>query len=135
MDSTLNNLHSVTSNAVASMFNVNLNDNSLVNITNAVSVSLGLSSVYARRKDNLVYLEMNGTYTGVATIETQQLLRSLPSKYIPSHDVTGAFLGYNPTQIIAVARGTIKTDGEILLSEANWVNGTIIRIGITYCVD
>lgn len=128
-------MHSVTSNAVASMFNVDLNDNGLVDITNAVSVSLGLASVYARRKNNLVYLEMYGTYTGVATIGTQQLLTSLPPKYRPSHDVIGAFLGYNSTQIVAVARGTIKTDGQILLSESNWANGTIIRVGITYCVD
>ena len=66
--------------------------------------------------------------------EPQKFLRSLPSKYIPSHDVIGVFLGYNSTQVV-VARGTVKTNGEIVLDEANWTNGTKIRVGITYCVD
>ena len=132
----VDNMHSVTSNAVAEMFNTNLNDEEFVNITSQVTCNLGVNNVKIMRKNNFVWVEATGSYTGSPTTASQQLIRSIPEKYRPKQDMTGfAFLGYNSSQNAVVARGTIRADGEIWASETSWNYGTEIRIGVMYFVN
>jgi hypothetical protein len=49
-------MHSVTSNAVADMFGTQYNDSNFVTITSQITVALGLNSVQAYRKNNIVVL-------------------------------------------------------------------------------
>ena len=129
-------MHSVTSNAVAKMFNTNLNDVNEVNITSLVTCLLGVDTVTARRQNNLVKLNISGTYTGSPTTTTQQLIKSMPEKYKPKSDYVGLFFAsYNSTQGVSVARGMVASDGSVYIGETNWYNGTNIRIDVMYFVD
>ena len=133
---TVDNMHSVTSNVVARMFNTNLNDDIEVDITSQVTCLLGVDYVSARRKDNLVKLRIRGSYTGSPSVNTQQLIKSMPDKYRPKQTFNSfAFLGYNSSQYVTLARGQVQSDGIITLAETSWVGGTRIETDIIYFVD
>jgi hypothetical protein len=130
---TSGNMHSVTSNAVASMFNTDLNDDDFVNITSQVTASLGVQIVNVRRSNNIVIMKLEGTYTGNPTLTTQQLVRSLPVKYTPRLEQGGLPLfGFNASQISTVSRGSVTSDGQVQINECNWNNGTGIVTTIMY---
>ena len=112
------------------------NDEVLLNITTSVTLYLGANTVYARRKNNIVYLYISGTYTGNPSNSTQLFIEGLPQKYRPKQDIDGlALLGYNATQYATVARSKIGTNGNVSILETSWANGTAIRCGLIYFVD
>ena len=129
-------MHSVTSNAVATNLGMQYDDNDLVDITSQVTKFLGVTTVYARRKNNLVYLYIGGVYSGSPTTSSQSMLKGLPSKYKPKIEQNGfAFMGYNSNQRAVTGRGGVTIDGDITLGETSWNNGTQIRTCFIYMTD
>lgn len=131
---TFYNMQSVSSNAVASLLNTDKNDTGAVSITSQVTKSLGVTSVVVYRKNNMVYMYLEGTYTGSQTTSTQRLLSGIPVKYRPAVGQSVALLGYNNSQYVSVSRGVIYNDGDMNLNETNWVTGTTIRAGFVYMI-
>ena len=127
-------MQSVSSNAVASLLNTDKNDTTGVSITSQVTKSLGVTDVVAYRKNNMVYMYLSGTYTGSQTTSTQRLLSGIPVKYRPVAGQSVALLGYNNSQYVTIGRGVIYSDGDMNLSETNWVRGTTIRAGFVYMI-
>lgn len=124
----------VTSNAVAKALTTNLDDSALVNISSQVTMANGVTSVYAMRKNGIVYLSIRGTFGGVPSTSAFLLCKNLPNKYRPSVEIEGlSLLGYNSDQKVAIARLVYATsDYGIYAGENNWQNGTVIRAAIIY---
>lgn len=130
-----NDMHPVTSNAVASLLNTNQNDTGQVDISNQVTKSMGASRVYAFRENNMGYILIEGEYTGGYTTGTQDFISNLPSKYIPRFTQNITLQGYSTSAGGAVfSRGTIETSGKIRIQESSWPNMTQIRVGFTYII-
>lgn len=128
-------MRAVTSNAVAQAMGTSLDDENIVDITSQVTKYLGVTLVQAKRKNNLVYLFINGEYTGQPTTSSQNFIAGLPSKYRPSFDQSGFSLcGYNSSQKTVLGRGGINTNGNITLGETAWNNGTQIRSCFIYMI-
>ena len=105
------------------------------NITDQVTKYAGVNTVYAYRKQNMVYLYFSGVYTGVPTTGTQGLIDGLPSKYRPSQQFNGfAMGGYNGNGSV-FGRGSVETNGNVYLQETSWTNGTQIRSCVVYFVN
>lgn len=129
-------MQSVTSNAVAEMFNTGLNDADIVDITSQVTKYLGVTTVKAFRKNNIVQLYIEGNYTGSASYGSQTLIKNLPQKYRPIVNVSSiAVVGYKqtspfvvPSRVIAYSSGTIQ------LGETAMSNGSTITFGLIYIV-
>ena len=114
--------------------NVNYDDSTLVDISSSVTKALGVGIVRAKRRNNMVYLEIIGVYDGQPTNSSQNLVNNLPEKYRPSIDMQGfALLGYN-NNFTSVGRGIIYSSGLIVLGETEWLNGTQIRAGFVYFI-
>ena len=134
--STADNMQSVSSSAVAEALGTNYDDTNRVDISSRVTKYLGLSKVYAYRKSNKVYIYLEGQYTGSPNISTTNFVTGLPQKYRPKFEVNGvALLGYNTSQYVATARGSVDNTGSIKLQECAWNNGTSIRSCMIYFVD
>jgi hypothetical protein len=129
---TVDNLQSVSSNAVASLLNTDKNDTSEVSITSQVTKSLGVTDVVAFRKNNIVYMYISGTYTGGQTTSTQRLLSGIPVKYRPAVGQSVVLTGYNSSQYVSFGRAVIYSDGNMDLGETNWVRGTALRAGFIF---
>ena len=128
-------MQSVTSNAVASALGTNYDDSFMQNITSQVTKYAGVESVYAYRKQNMVYLYFSGVYTGNPTTGTQGFVDGLPSKYIPAQQFNGfAMGGYNGNGAI-FGRGSVEPNGKVYLQETAWTNGTNIRSCVVYFVN
>ena len=131
----INNPQPATSGAVAIALGTNYDDEGLVDITSQVTKYLGVTLVQAKRKNNLVYLYIGGTYSGQSTTSSQNFIAGLPSKYRPSFDQSGfALAGNNTSQRTVFGRGGINTDGAITLGETAWNNGTQIRSCFIYMI-
>lgn len=131
----VNNSQPVTSNAVYEMFNVDLNDTNIVDITSQVTKGLGVSSVKAFRKNNIVYLYINGGYTGSATYGTQTIITGLPQKYRPSYDTTFSVVSYKDSSPYVVpSRLLIQPDGAVKIGETSMSTGCAMTFGVTYIV-
>ena len=129
-----NDMHPVTSNAVASALGTNYDDSEMVDITNLVTKYAGVTTVKAYRKQNMVYLFFSGTYTGTPTSGTQGFVDGLPSKYRPPQEFNGfAMGGYNGNGAI-FGRGSVSPNGTVLLQETAWTNGAAIRSCMIYFV-
>lgn len=114
--------------------NVNYDDSTLVDISSSVTKALGVDIVRAKRRNNMVYLEIIGVYDGQPTNASKNLVNNLPEKYRPSIDMQGfALLGYN-NNFTSVGRGIIYSSGLIVLGETEWLNGTQIRAGFIYFI-
>ena len=112
------------------------NDSTIVDITSQLTRFLGAGSVYARRMNNMVYININGAYTGNPTTATQQFIQNLPDKYRPSQTLESfILLGYNATQFVTCARARVTSNGNIEMAETSWATGTQIRAGLIYFVD
>ena len=110
------------------------NDSSAVDISSQVTMSLGVTSIRARRFNNMVYISFSGAYTGQPSNATQILISGLPQKYRPSFEVVDlCALGYS-SNFSSVGRVVIATDGTIYLQETEWLNNTAIRAGIIYFI-
>lgn len=126
----------VTSGAVASELGKNYDDLSYVDITNTVNKLLGVTSVIARRKQNIVELFFEGVYSSQPTISSFNIITNLPTKYIPKFNAGGLIAcGYKSNNGLMVGRLTVYNNGIITLNETNWVNGTNITCGVMYYVD
>ncbi len=133
---TLGNMQSVTSNAVAEAFNTNLNDNGLVDITSQVSKRLGVNEVKVHRQNNLVYMQITGSYTGVPTHGSQYLILNLPEKYQPKFYQSFPVVGYlssgnyvYPSRVVFDNPLSIVTLGETAMP-----TGCAMRFGFIYMV-
>ena len=114
--------------------NVDNDDSTLVDISSSVTKALGVDIVRAKRRNNMVYLEIIGVYDGQPTNYSQNLVNNLPEKYRPSIDMQGfALLGYN-NNFTSVGRGIIYSSGLIVLGETEWLNGTQIRASFIYFI-
>ena len=132
---TSGNLHSVTSNAVADMFGTQYNDSAFVDITSQITVALGVTGVLAYRKNNIVVLKMEGTYSGVPTTTTQEFISNMPSKYCSSYILYCCGLAFkNEGSKVFPARLTVRPEGKIEMSETAFPNGAHIRICIMYLI-
>ena len=126
----------VTNKVLSDVFNMQDNDSGVVNINNEITSYLGVTGVYVRKINNLVYMRINGTYTGNKTTSTQVLFRNLPEKYRPKEEIDGfPLLGYNSNQIVATARGRVTPLGSVYLQETNWETNTNIRAGFIYFLN
>lgn len=133
---TSGNMQSVSSNAVANILNISQDDSTIIDITSSLTRYLGIGTVIARRKHNIVYLSIYGSYTGGKTTVTQTLIEDLPTKYRPFHDMEGfALLGYNSNQYVICGRAKIDSAGNIYLQETSWEQGTQIRADLIYFVN
>lgn len=129
-------MQSVTSNAVSEALGYEYDDDDLVDISSQVTMLLGVSSVKVRRKNNFVYMQIDGTYSGVKSTGTQEIVKSIPSKYRPlKRQIGNVLLAYNSSQYLAVGRGDILPEGKLNLSETEWANGSIIRASLIYMVN
>lgn len=132
----VNNMQSVTSNAVARLMNTNLDDTSLVNLTSRMTLYLGVNSVKAIRKNNIVQLEIFGTYSGNATYGGQTLATGLPQKYRPlANETTSSFsvVAYNTSSPYVIpSRLAITTEGNISLQETAMPRNSSIRFQVMY---
>ena len=123
------------SGAVANLLGLSNDDVGIQDISNQVTKSLGVITVFAYRKQNMVYIQIEGQYTGTQSTRTQNLVVGLPAKYRPSYRIAGlAMIGYNDNQYISCGRGSVETSGDIALQETAWVTGTGIRCCFTYFV-
>ena len=113
------------------------NDDGLVNITSQVTLGLGAANVYAYKKNNMVYLRIQGTYTGNQTSSAQRLLGGLPEKYRPKIEEQFAVgLAYNTNSpYVYPARLIVYADGHIDMGETSFPNGATIRAGFSYIAD
>lgn len=128
-------MQSVSSNAVATALGTNYDDSQMQNITDQVTKYAGVNTVYAYRKQNMVYLYFSGVYSGVPTTGTQGLIDGLPSKYRPAQQFNGfAMGGYNGNGSV-FGRGSVETNGNVYLQETSWTNGTQIRSCVVYFVN
>ena len=117
------------------MLGLSNDDAEILDISNQVTKSLGVTIVLAYRKQNMVYLQIEGQYTGTQSIRTQNLVVGLPAKYRPSYRIAGlAMIGYNDSQYISCGRGSVEISGDVVLQETAWVTGTGIRCCFTYFV-
>ena len=119
----------------SSEINAENNDDGLVNITSQITdLRLGITNVYAYKKNNMVYLRIQGTYTGNQTSSTQRLLGELPQKYRPKVEEQFAVgLAYNSVAPnVYPARLVVYSDGHIDMAESAFPNGSQIRTGILY---
>ena len=131
-----NGTWSAWSKDINEILGTSYNDSSMVNITSQLTRFLGVGPVYARRMNNMVYIIINGAYTGNPTTTSQQFIQGLPQKYRPKYTIEGlVLLGYNASQYATVARARIYDNGNITLQETSWANGTEIRSGLIYFVD
>ena len=131
---TVDNMQSVSSNAVASLLNTDKNDNGLVDITSALTMYMGVTGVNAFRFNNMVYMYINGSYTGSPSTSSQSFITNIPAKYRPRSFQSVVLLGYNATQYVGVGRGIVYSDGTLVLGETNWLRGTTIRAGFVYMI-
>ena len=132
---TVDNMQSVTSNAVADFMGISENDEGLINISNLVTKYLGATGVNVSRKNNIVYLAISGTYTGTQTTTTQQILSGLPEKYRPSFEQSGACMSYaSGGNYIYISRLRVGTDGTVYLAECGFPRNSTMRISILYMI-
>jgi hypothetical protein len=128
-------MQSVTSNAVAEMFNIDLNDTNIVNITSQVTKSLGVSLVQAFRKNNIVYLYIEGSYTGNATYGSQTIISGLPQKYRPSYGISFSVVAYKTSSpFVMPSRIIVQTNGIVSLGETSMSASCKMTFGLTYFV-
>ena len=129
-------MQSVSSNAVASLLNTNLDDINVVDISSQLTKYLGLTTVYAVRKNNVVQLMLYGDYTGSQSLTTQTFATGLPQKYKPMSDQIAssfAVVSYISTSPYVVpSRLAIGVDGTIRLNETSMPNGAKIVFTVTY---
>lgn len=132
---TADNMHSVTSGAVANLMGISENDEGLIPITDLVTKYLGATSVNISRKNNLVYLAISGIYSGVQTTTTQQIISGLPEKYRPSFEQSGACMSYaSGGNYIYISRLRVGTDGTVYLAECGFPRNSTMRISILYMI-
>ena len=115
--------------------NVDYDDSAVVDISSQMTMNLGLSTIVARRTNNMVYLQLFGVYTGQQTNSTQLFAYYLPEKYRPKTNMESfAILGYQASQFTTVGRMAVDTSGVINLQETAWLNGTQIRGEVIYFI-
>ena len=115
------------------LYDVNEDDN-FVDITNQVTLNFGVTNVLVCRKNNLVNVLIQGTYTGSPTCETQGLISNLPYKYKASISQTFAVVSYNTSQPYVLPSRIQVIDNHIDLTETDMITGTFLRIGFIYMV-
>jgi len=129
-------MQSVSSNAVASLLNTSLDDANVVDISSQLTKNLGLTTVHAVRKNNVVQLYLYGDYTGSPSYSTQILASGLPQKYRPMTAKIGSsfavvsYITSNP--YVVPTRLAIGVDGTIRLNETSMPNGAKIVFTVTY---
>ena len=112
--------------------------------TSGLTVSNASGTAYMfRRKGNIVYFEIRGTWTGPgASSATAEFLTGLPARFRPTHPSTGyvsatpAF-AYNTatSPYCFVGRPIVFPDGSFKIGEHAWpTNSSIIAIGY-YLID
>lgn len=106
-------------------------DSSPVDISSSVSKSLGVKSVTACRRNNLVYIYIYGTYTGSPTTATQSVVSGLPDKYLPKFEQTFCVASYASGNFVYPSR-IIVTGNCIFIGETSMPNGSEIRMGFIY---
>ena len=128
-------MHSVTSGAVSDLLGTQYNDTSFVDITSQVTIGLGGTSVLALRKNNIVVLKIDGTYSGVPTTSTQAFISNIPTKYRPEYTQYCCGLAYlSGGSQVYPARITVRNNGNIEMSETAFPNTAQMRIGIMYLI-
>lgn len=133
---TLDNMQSITSNAVAEMFSTDLNDSGLVDISASVTKKLGITVVRAIRRNNIVQLYMQGSYTGSPNTTTQNILQGLPEKYRPfATNAQGAVVAYSSTSpYVFPSRLVVNQGGSVDIGETAMPNGSGMTFCLTYIV-
>ena len=130
------NMQSVSSSAVASLLNTSLDDATVVDISSQLVKALGLTTVHAVRKNNVVQLYLYGDYTGYPSYSTQTLAIGLPQKYRPlTNEIASSFavVSYiTSSPFVVPTRLAVSTDGTIRLNETSMPNGAKIVFTITY---
>ena len=118
----------------ASEIDAENNDDDLVSITSQLTnLMLGANDVSAYKKNNMIYLHIQGNYTGTQTSTTQRLLEGLPQKYRPKIQQIAVGLAYNSVSPnVYTARLVVYPDGHIDMSESGFPNNAVMRIGILY---
>ena len=108
----------------------------MVNLTTQMTLYLGVNSVKAIRKNNIVQLEIFGTYSGNATYSGQTLATGLPQKYRPiANETTASFsvVAYNTSGTYVIpSRLGITTGGDIMLQETAMPRNSSIRFQVMY---
>jgi hypothetical protein len=115
------------------LYDVNEDDN-FEDITSQLNLNLGVTQVLVCRKNNLVNVLIQGTYTGGPTYQTQELISNLPDKYKASISQTFAVVSYNTSQPYVQPSRIQVIDNHIDLTETDMVAGTLLRIGFIYMV-
>jgi hypothetical protein len=133
---TVGNMQSVTSNAVANVMGMSLDDESVVDITSQVTKLLGVNSVKVKRKNNLVSIVIDGGYSGSPTSSSQPLVRNLPEKYRPTFYQSFAVCGYLASgNYVYPSRVNFSSDfKDIILSETSMPRSTNLRFGFMYMI-
>ena len=131
-----NNMYSVTSGAVAELLGTQYDDSDFNDITSQVTTALGANSVFAFRKNNIVILKIDGTYSGSPTTTTQVFISNMPTKYRPEYAQYCCGLAYlaGAGSIVYPARITVRNNGQIEMSETAFPTNALMRIGIMYLV-
>lgn len=110
-------------------------DAGIIDITNSVSAGLGASYVGVCRRNNLVYMEILGGYSGGPTLSTQAFISGLPAKYTPRFAQNFAVVSYKGDGMyVYPSRIEVNPGKAVLLLETSMPNGTALRMGFIYLV-
>ena len=110
------------------------NDDNFEDITNQLTLNLGVTQVLVCRKNNLVNILIQGAYAGSPTHLTQGLISDLPDKYKASISQTFAVVGYGNSQPYVLPSRIHIIDNHIDLEETDMITGTVLKIGFIYMV-
>lgn len=117
-----------------------LDDNRIVDLSSVVTVNTDIAAgdpiIHICRKGFTVYLRIEFTYIGNATIKTTTLISGLPQKYTPSVRIISPLVaGFSPTNSTMYgSRLWIEADGTVKISETDMVKDTNARFAFTYLV-
>ena len=107
-------------------------DSSPVNISSSVSKSLGAKFVAAYRRNNLVYIYIDGIYTGSPNTSTQPFVSGLPDKYLTKFKQSFSVVSYTKSGNFVYPSRIIVEGNSISLGETSMPNGSEIRMGFMY---